>query len=115
MKSLAENQFKVVAIDNRSQEEKEKEKAEKFRAILKEAVNFYIRNSAHIDVCHGDLLEIVYFIKLPFTKYLPKEKKTAFHDQVDRSTTQTKVQGLIEEASNLIEVCKHEENLFRIF
>lgn len=45
-----------------------------------------MKNSAHIDVAHGNKLEIVYFILLPFTKYLPKEKKIVFHEKVDRST-----------------------------
>jgi len=30
-------------------------------------------NSAHIDVMHENNLEVVYFIKLPLTKHLPKE------------------------------------------
>ena len=54
---------------------------------MKIAVNFYIANSAHIEVVHGDKLELVYFILLPYTKFLPKDKKIAFHDDVDRSTT----------------------------
>ena len=45
-----------------------------------------MENSAHIDVVHSDKLEIVYFILLPFTKYLPKERKIQFHEKVDRST-----------------------------
>lgn len=36
---------------------------------------------------HDENLEVVYFIKLPLTKYLPKEQKILFHDEVDRSTT----------------------------
>jgi inositol 1,4,5-triphosphate receptor type 1/inositol 1,4,5-triphosphate receptor type 3 len=50
-----------------------------------------MQKSAHIDVMHGDKIETVYFILLPFTSYLPKDKKVQFHDQVDRSTNQTKV------------------------
>lgn len=65
----------------------EKKMTELYRKNLKDAVHFYLTNSAHIDVSHGDKLEIVYFILLPFTKYLPKEKKILFHDEVDRSTT----------------------------
>ena len=44
-------------------------------------------NSAHIDVVHNDKIEIVYFIKLPLTKFLLKEYKLQFHEEVDRSTT----------------------------
>jgi inositol 1,4,5-triphosphate receptor type 1/inositol 1,4,5-triphosphate receptor type 3 len=45
-----------------------------------------MKYSAHIDVAHGEKLEIVYFILLPFARYLPKEKKIVFHETVDRST-----------------------------
>lgn len=72
-------------------------------------------NSATIEVIRNDRIEIVFFIKLPFTHKLPKEKKDEFHDLVDRSSTKSKVQGLVDESSRLIKVCIHEEKLKRFF
>ncbi|CAD8168125.1 unnamed protein product [Paramecium pentaurelia] len=116
MKNLATDQFKVNQIQpDMSEEEKQRIKEEQYRKDLQMAINFYLENSAHIDVMHDDNLEVVYFIKLPSTNYLPKEQKILFHDQVDRSTTQSKVQGLMNIAPTLIEVCKHEEYLKRLF
>lgn len=74
-----------------------------------------MKYSAHIDVLHDNKLETIYFILLPFTSYLPKEKKLNFHEEVDRSTAQTKVSSLFNEADNLIEVCEHEEKLKLLF
>ncbi len=44
-------------------------------------------------------LEVVYFIKLPYTKYLPKDKKNEFNENVDRSNVKSKVE-VIEIYSN---------------
>ena len=56
------------------------------------AVDFFFANTAHIDVVRNDKLELVYFILLPFTKQLPKDKKKEFHENVDRSNMKSKVQ-----------------------
>lgn len=40
----------------------------------------------------NEKLELVYFIKLPYTKFLPKDKKNEFNDNVDRSNVKSKVE-----------------------
>jgi hypothetical protein len=83
--------------------------------MFKRAFEFFINNTASIEVIRNDEIEIVYFILLPFTHMLPKEKKDEFHDKVDRSSTKSKIQTLVYESERLIEICIHEEKLKRFF
>ncbi len=46
---------------------------------------------------------------------LPKEKKDEFHEKVDRSSTKSKIQFLVNESERLIEICIHEDKLKRFF
>ena len=62
------------------------------RRRMSMAFEFFFNNTAHIDVVRNNNLELVYFILLPYTKSLPKEKKTEFHETVDRSNVKSKVQ-----------------------
>lgn len=92
MRNIAQNQLnKITSHDVVSDEVRDRLKVEHNRLVLKDAVSFYIHNSAHIDVVYRDHLEIVFFILLPLTKHLPKDKKNIFQEEVDRNTTQTKV------------------------
>lgn len=109
---------KLMKSDDLSPEELERQEQEKLqrkKRILKKAFDFYSNNSASIEVIRNDNIEIVYFILLPYTQKLPKEIKIEFHDKVDRSSTKSKVQNLINESDRLIEICKHEETLKRFF
>lgn len=45
---------------------------------------------------------------------MPKDVKVDFHDQVDRTSSKTKLTFLITESTQLINTMKHEERL-RIF
>ena len=90
-------------------QKKIREELEKKRKLLIQAFRFFYENSAHIDVVRNEKLEIIYFILLPFTKALPKENKTEFHEEVDRSNTKSKVSDLVEKSDELIEICKHEQ------
>ena len=69
----------------------EMEKQAKKRMHFNRAFEFFISNSATIEVIRNDNIEIVYFILLPYVLLLPKEKKVEFHDMVDRSSTKSKV------------------------
>ena len=53
--------------------------------------DFFFEYTAHIDVVRKDKLELVYFILLPYAIALPKDKKTEFHENVDRSNIKSKV------------------------
>lgn len=62
------------------------------KKLLKSTFNFFFDNCAHIDVVRDEQLEQIYFIKLPYTKFLPKEQKTKFNDEVDRTNLKSKVE-----------------------
>ena len=66
--------------------------------MLKKSFEFFITNSATIEVIRNDNIELVFFFLLPHTHNLPKEKKTEFHELVDRGSTKSKIQGLMDEA-----------------
>lgn len=44
-----------------------------------------------------DKIYTVYFPKLPFCKLLPKDAKIDFHDEVDRTSSKTKLTYLMDE------------------
>lgn len=46
---------------------------------------------------------------------LPKEKKTDFHDNVERNSVKQKVEYLVMQSEELIETCKHEFKLSQLF
>lgn len=73
------------------QQKKMEESDEKKRKLLKKAFEFFITNTASIEVIRNDQIEIIYFILLPYTHLLPKEKKDEFHEKVDRSSTKSKI------------------------
>lgn len=117
------NYFKQKALEglkraDLSPEEIEKQEREKIarkKQLSKDAFKFFVTNSAAIEVIRNNEIEIVYFILLPYTHNLPKEKKNEFHELVDRSSTKSKVQYLVTESTKMIEICEHEETLRRIF
>ena len=58
---------------------------------MTQAFDFFFNYTAHIDVIRKNKLELVYFILLPYSKALPKDKKYAFHENVDRTNVKSKV------------------------
>jgi len=97
------------------EEEKKIIKAVEYRSLVKEAFDFFSRNSAHIEVVRNKKLEKVHFMLLPFCKEIPQEKKNYFHDHVNRQSPQTKVSDLVKFADQIIEICKHELRLKLFF
>ena len=78
---------------------------------MKKAFNFFSSNCENIDIVRDDKIELVFFIKLPYCHWLPDEKKKSFNEEVDRSSTKSKVTALVKESDNIIEIIKHEERL----
>ena len=59
---------------------------------------FYIKNS-------------LFFHILPYMHWIPKEKKNEFHENVDRQSVKSKIEYLVAQSENLIEISKHEFRL----
>ncbi len=55
--------------------QKLKQKIEERKRRLKKAFNFYMSNTAHIEVVRNGNLELVFFSLLPYCKCFPKEEK----------------------------------------
>ncbi|CAD8059333.1 unnamed protein product [Paramecium primaurelia] len=115
IKKEAQKQMATQIQTSEQLEKQEREKKAEKAKLVKKAFDFFYKNSASIEVVRNNELEIVYFILLPYTHNLPKEQKVEFHENVDRSSTKSKVQFLVQESERLIEICEHEEQLRRIF
>eukprot|EP00357_Protocruzia_adherens_P012877 CAMPEP_0115003954 /NCGR_PEP_ID=MMETSP0216-20121206/18921_1 /TAXON_ID=223996 /ORGANISM="Protocruzia adherens, Strain Boccale" /LENGTH=463 /DNA_ID=CAMNT_0002369863 /DNA_START=1584 /DNA_END=2971 /DNA_ORIENTATION=- len=81
------------------------------RRIFQEAYKFFQRNSAHIEIVRGEILEKVYFFQQPHCHYLKKELKRDFHDNVRRVSQKSKVTDLLTAAPELIEKMEIEYKL----
>lgn len=97
------------------EEERKFRKALEYRQLVAHAMDFFSKNSAHIEVIRNRDIEKVYFIVLPFCKELPKETKNDFNEKVNRQSPQTKVSDLIENSAEVIKICKHELRLKLFF
>lgn len=64
---------------------------EKYEKILR----FYEQNSASIEVEYKERIYFLPFINMPYFRYLPKQNKNEFNDNVDRSSRESKVRSLI--------------------
>ena len=73
-----------------------------------QAVQFFARNSAHIEVQRNDTIERVYFIVLPFCKEIQKENKVEFKKTVNRMSVKSKVSDLITKTPKILDIAKHE-------
>ena len=82
---------------------------------IKEALSFFSRNTAHIEIVREDSLARVYFPKLPMANSLPRNIKNEFHLKVDRSSTKTKLKDLMLWSNEFIKIMKHEERLKQTF
>ena len=76
--------------------------------ISEQGLEFFAKNSAHIEVIRNNTIEKVQFILLPYHKELPKEFKTQFHEKVNRASLKAKISGLIEVTPAAIKVAQHE-------
>lgn len=57
----------------------------------------------------------MFFPKLPYCHQLPKDLKTEFHDEVNRSSAKTKLNYLMTRSDSIIKTMKHEEYLRILF
>jgi hypothetical protein len=91
------------------------EEQEKDKDMLKAALKFFKRYVGRIDIVRDGLLEKIYFPYMPFCKYLREKDQVNFHNNVDRTSTKTKLTGLLEQSKNFYDVMKHENDLRPIF
>lgn len=80
-------------------------------AILEKTYEFLQRHTGNIEIVFNDQLCKVYFPLPYFSECLTDDMKEAFHSGVDRATDKTKLQGLMQRASELNEEMRHEYRL----
>ena len=94
---------------------KKLQKALENKQLLKETINFFRDNTRHIEIVKDGRLEKIYFPLLPYCKTLTTEHKRAFHENVNRTSTKTKIAGLMEHSDATLNFMKHEERLRLLF
>lgn len=85
------------------------------KEMIREAINFFKSKMAHIEIVREGKLEKIYFPLLPFCFCLPKKVKKDFHEDVNRSSTKTKIADLMKEAPQIILKMQREESLTKKF
>jgi hypothetical protein len=84
--------------------------------ILSEAFYFFQKHTGNIEVVFtNNILTKVYFPIPPESSSLTIEIKENFQANVDRTTYKTKLQGLVNETTKIIEEYKHEHRLNKVF
>ena len=90
------------------------EKIEK-KQIQQEALNFFKKNIAHIEIVRDNKLYRVFFPLLPTTRFLPKSLKNNFHEKVNRNSTKNKINDLMHNKDLFVRTMIHEEKLNKLF
>ena len=85
------------------------------RQLTREGLKFFAEHSAHIEVIRNKNIEKVYFNLPPYCHFLPKDVKVPFNDTVDRTTVQTKANGLVTNSNDIIKIMQHQERLNTFF
>ena len=88
---------------------------DKQKELLRRSLVFFRKNVARIDIIREGNLEKVYFPVMPFCKYLRDKDKEKFHNLVDRTSTKTKLNGLLIHSTGFIDVMLHENSLRETF
>lgn len=101
----------IFSQENKSDEKLNQEKEESEKQSQKEALKFFHSRVQHIEIIRDEQIYRIYFPALPLFQKLDKKLKRDFHENVDRSTTVSKIQGLIKSSSYLLLAMKHEERL----
>lgn len=98
-----------------AEEQKEFEKKLELKLLAREALQFFAKNSAQIEVVRNEQLESLQFIVLPFCHDFPKERKVSFNENCNRTSVKSKVKDLATEIPIFIKVAKHEHSLKLFF
>lgn len=104
-KKLVHTEKSLVRLD--LSETEKKEKLSKAYVLLQE-------NTGSIEIIFNGSISRVYFPLPPYANCLTEEVMEDFHSKVDRSSDKNKLQGLVNMASEMIEVMRHEYRLQRV-
>ena len=85
------------------------------KKLMKEALYFFKKNTAHIEVLRDSSVIKIYFPLLPSCKCLPKSAKQKFNEIVNRTSTKSKLRDLNNWSKDLIKIMKHEFKIKHFF
>ena len=105
---------KIISSDSPSNENVVKE-FDKQTRLLSEALRFFGKYVAHIEINRNDKLFRQYFPILPHCLCLDKAHKNWFHNHVNRLSAKSKIASLINHSKDMIYTMKHEEKLTEFF
>lgn len=71
---------------------------------LKTMLHFYASNSASAEFCIDNIVEKVWFIKMPYFQFLYKQLMKKFNESVDRSTYRNKIKYLLDNTEKFINI-----------
>lgn len=98
---------KLKSADELLTQEEDRRKVRE-KQLTKKAISFFRENTCSIDIIRDNNLYQIYFPKLPYCKQLPKDVKSEFHNDVDRTSSKTKLTQLMVDSDQIIKLMKHE-------
>ena len=106
---------KTFKLNQETDELKQIQESLEKKQIQQNALAFFKQNIAHIEIVRDNNLYRVFFPLLPITRFLPKSRKTEFHENVNRESTKTKISNLMKDKDDFIRTMNHEEKLNKLF
>lgn len=85
----------MVKLGGKEQKKSKEEKLKEEKILFKEAIAFFSKNTAHIEIVRDNETVKTNFILLPLCHYIPKESKVEFHTNIARDSTHSKISGLL--------------------
>lgn len=79
--------------------------------MISEALRFFGKYVAYIEINRNNRLFRQYFPILPHCLFLDNSLKTWFHNNVNRLSVKSKITSLINHSKDMINTMKHEEKL----
>lgn len=73
-----------------------------YNTYFKDAIEFYKRNSASIEILKNDRLETIYFPKAPSYHKIPKNQKESLIFNLSTDTDSVKVDSIMKKGTYLI-------------
>ena len=104
MKKMGQKMGNVFKTEDELRREEDIHRKVEQQKLMKKSISFFRQHTCNIDMVRDDKIYTVYFPKLPFCKLLPKDAKVEFHDDVDRTSSKTKLTYLMDETEKLIKI-----------
>jgi len=106
---------KIISNETQGTNENVLKELDKQNRFLTEALRFFGKYVAYIEINRNNKLFRQYFSILPHCLCLDKSMKTSFHNNVNRLSVKSKIASLLNHSNDMIFRLKHEEDLKEFF